>query len=408
VVLAWPALLARAEAAGLPVKVNPARAGLDQARLAPLRAELQKMVDRREIAGAVSVIGRRGQIGSFEVVGLRDVEGGKPMQADTIFRIASMSKIATAVAVMVLAEEGKLSVGDAVARHLPEFRGQQLITSRPGDPITLAPPPREITIEDILTHTSGMSCRLPAGFTDLYEKRNRTLAEGVIAFSQQPLISPPGAVWKYCSPAYDSLGRIIEVASGKPLDVFMHERIFRPLGMTDTTFRPAAEQRRRLAIIYRKQDEGGLAPLPGQGFPAENLRWLSPSGGLFSTAADCARLAQMLLQGGALGGHRVLQAATVHSMASVHFTYKEKVAFTPGLGMGLGVQVVMTPTGVTAMLGPGAFGHGGGYGTQLWVDPAHDMFFVLMIQRTGFGNGDMSEVRKTVQEIGVSAIVPAS
>jgi CubicO group peptidase (beta-lactamase class C family) len=213
-------------------------------------------------------------------------------------------------------------------------------------------------------------------------------------------------VWKYCSPAYDTLGRIVEVASGKAFDVFMKERIFAPLGMTDTTYKPTAEQRKRLATVYEKKGDA-LAVVEGQGFPAENLRWISPSGGIFTTAGDYARLGQMLLDRGRAGGHQLLREATVQKMASVQFTSKEKVGFSPGLGMGLGVQVVMQPTDISAALGKGSFGHGGAYGTQLWVDPVHEMYFLLMVQRAHY-DGDSSAARKLLQEIGVAAILPAS
>jgi CubicO group peptidase (beta-lactamase class C family) len=391
--------------------VNPARAGLEAAKLASLKGELQKLIDQGEIAGAIAVIGRKGTVGVFDVVGQADLAGHKPMRAETMFRIASMTKIATAVAVMMLEDDGKLTVDDPVQKHLPEFRGQKMLKGdaaalAAGGPFSLVDPPRPITIKDLITHTSGMNCRLPAGFADLYGKRDRTLAEGAIAFSQHPLIGPPGVTWKYCSPAYDTLGRIIEVASGKAYDVFMKQRLFVPLGMTDTTFQPSAEQRKRLAVVYEKKGDA-LVVLDGQGNPAENLRWFSPSGGIFTTASDYARLGQMLLDRGRFAGRQLLREATWQKMTSVQFTSKEKVGFSPGLGMGLGVQVVMQPTDITAALGKGSFGHGGAYGTQLWVDPAHEMYFLLMVQRAHY-DGDSSAARKLVQSIGTAAILPAS
>jgi len=391
--------------------VEPVKAGLDPAKLAGLHAALQKYVDDKQIAGAVTVIGRKGHLASFEVVGQRDLEGGKPMEPDTVFRIASMSKISTAVAIMMLEDDGKLSVDDPVEKHLPEFRGQKLIKEiKEGPPatVTLVAPERPITIKDLMTHTSGMNCNLPAGFSDLYGKRNRPLAEAVVGFSQHPLISPPGKVWKYCGPAYDTLGRIVEVASGKKFETFMDERLFRPLGMKDTTFHPTAQQRARLAVIYDK-DGQALKRAERQDFSPENVVYPAASGGLFSTALDYAKLCQMLADRGKAGSKQLLRPETVAKMASVHFTYAEKVGFTPGLGMGLGVQVVMKPLQVTAMLSPGSFGHGGAFGTQAWVDPRNEVYFVLMIQRrnfTEYGNGDMSDMRKTLQEFGEAALAP--
>jgi CubicO group peptidase (beta-lactamase class C family) len=385
--------------------VEPAQAGMDAARLAAVRSEMQRFVDEKKIAGAVTVIGRRDHLASVEVVGFRDVENKLPMQLDTVFRIASMSKIVTAVAVMLLVEDGKLSVDDPVEKHLPEFRGQKLITKIEGDVVTLGVPERPITIKDLMTHTSGMNCGLPAGFADLYNKRNRPLAEAVVAFSQHPLVEPPGKIWRYCGPAYDTLGRIVEVAASQPFEAFLEQRLFGPLGMKDTTFHPSAAQRARLAIIYGN-DKDTIKRAEKQGFPAENVVYPAASGGLYSTALDYARLCQMLAGKGMVAGKPLMRADTVAKMASVHFTYAEKVGFSPGLGMGLGVQVVMTPTEVTAALAPGSFGHGGAFGTQAWIDPKNELYFVLMIQREGFGNGDQSPIRKTLQDIGEAALAP--
>jgi CubicO group peptidase (beta-lactamase class C family) len=284
-----------------------------------------------------------------------------------------------------------------------------MVQNRTGNTVTLVPPPRPITIKDLLTHTSGMKCDLPPGFADLGRKKNRTLDEVVVAHSQQPLETPPGTKWRYCGPGFDTLGRLIEVASGKSFEDFLAERIFKPLGMTDTTFNPTTAQRTRLAGLYKKEGEGlarsdgGQLPPP----PPERLKYPTPAGGLYSTAADQARLYQMLVARGVAGKRRLLSEAAVAKMTKVHFSAPKdvKVGFTPGLGMGLGVQVVMEPTGVTAMLSPGTFGHGGAYGTQAWMDPKQEMFFILMVQRQGFGDGDALEIRKTLQSVGAAAVV---
>jgi CubicO group peptidase (beta-lactamase class C family) len=307
--------------------------------------------------------------------------------------------------VMLLEDDGKLSVDDPVEKYLPELRGQRLVkaSDAKGEVVTLGTPARPVTIKDLMTHTSGMNCSLPAGFADLYARRNRPLAEAVVGFSQQPLVTEPGKVWKYCGPAYDTLGRIIEVVSGQPFEAFMEKRLFRPLGMKDTTFHPTVAQRARVALIYDNESER-IKRTEHQDFSAENIVYPAASGGLFSTALDYGRLMQMLVDRGRAGGKPFLRPETVAKMSSVHFTYAEKVGFTPGLGMGLGVQVVMKPAEVTAMLSPGSFGHGGAFGTQAWVDPKNEMYFVLMIARHGFGNGDQSEMRKTLQEIGEAAL----
>jgi CubicO group peptidase (beta-lactamase class C family) len=385
--------------------VDPVKAGLDPARLAAIHAKMQEFIDARKIAGAITVVGRKDHLASVEVLGMRDVENKKPMELDTVFRIASMSKIVSSVAVMMLEADGKLAAEDPVEKHLPEFRGQKLIKTIAGDTVTLVAPERPITIEDLMTHTSGMNCELPPGFSDTHSRRHRPLSEVIAGISQHPLITPPGKVWKYCGPAFDVLGRLVEVTSGQSFESFLQQRLFRPLGMKDTTFHPTAAMRARLAIIYDNEKET-IHRAPKQGFPAENIVYEAASGGLYSTALDYARLAQLLANRGRFGGKQLLAPAAFEKMTRVHFTYAEKVGFSPGLGMGLGVQVVMKPTEVTAALSPGSFGHGGAYGTQTWIDPKNELFYVLMIQRQGFGNGDQSDIRKALQELGASALVP--
>jgi CubicO group peptidase (beta-lactamase class C family) len=407
-----------------PLPVQPTKAGLDPAKLPALRTELQKFVDDGQIAGAVTVIGRRGHIGSLEVVGFRDLEAKAPMKADTIFRMASMTKIATSVAMMMLDEAGKLSVDDPVEKHLPEFRGQKLLQKLPAKPgekpgdeaFKLIEPARKITIKDLMTHTSGMHCQNPPGFGDLGRKKDRTLAEAVIAFSQQPLDTQPGEIWKYCGTSFDTLGRLVEVVSGKSFEAFLSERVFRPLKMKDTSFRLSSAQWQRLAVNYKRESEAPGAKVvrsesQGPG-PDSKVIYTSPSGGLYSTAGDYAALMQMLLdKGKGPGGRLLLKPETVAKMTSVHFKPPkpgDKVGFSPGLGMGLGVQVVMTPTEVSEALSPGSFGHGGAHGTQAWGDPVTGAYYVLMIQRQGFGNGDQSDVRRALQKLGSAALTPST
>ncbi len=407
-VLALTLSLGALPAAADSSKADARAAGLDPTKLAELRTELSRFVESKQIAGAVTLIGHHGRVGSLETVGYRDLESHAPMKADTVFRIASMTKIATTVGIAMLVDEGKLAVDDPVEKHLPEFRGLKMISKREGDAVTLVDPPRKITLTDLLTHTSGMRCNPPPGFADLGAKKNRTLAEAVVAFSQQPLEGPPGVTWKYCGTAFDTLGRIIEVVSGRPYEDFLAQRLFRPLGMKDTTFRPTAAQLGRLAALYKKESEkpgAGVVRSENQGpKPGDRIVYPTPSGGLFSTAPDYAKLLQMLLDGGMVGKKRLLKAETLADFTKVHFTSKEKVGFSPGLGMGLGVQVVMTPTEVTESLAPGSYGHGGAYGTQAWVDPKNDLVYVLMIQRQGFGNGDQADIRRTFQRIGAAAV----
>jgi CubicO group peptidase (beta-lactamase class C family) len=382
--------------------VSCASARQDDAKLATLRSEFQGYVDRHQTAGTVTLVAHRGKLISLEAVGWQDIEGRIPMKADTIFQIASMTKPVTAMGIAMLEEEGKLSIDDPVEKHLPEFRGQQIIQKKEGASITLGKPSRPITIQDLLTHTSGLRGGPPPGFGDLYAKRNRTLAEATIAISQWPLEFEPGTKWSYCNTGIDTLGRIIEVCSGKSYEAFLEERLFRPLGMKDTFFYPDPARKARVATLYKK-DKDGLARSENFLGDAVGGRFPLPAGGMFSTAPDMLRLYQMVLQKGTADGRRYLTEASVEKMTRNH-TGDLRAGFTDGIVMGLGWQIVGTPTGVTEMLSSGTFGHGGAFGTQGWIDPKKEMIFILMVQRSGFPNGDASDLRRSLQSIAVAAI----
>ena len=374
----------------------------ENTRLAELRSEFQGYVDRQQAAGTVTLVAHKGKVVHLEAVGWQDREAKTPMKTDTIFQIASMTKPITAMAIAMLEEEGKLSIDDPVEKHLPEFRGQQLITKKDGATITLGKPSRPITVKDLLTHTSGMRGGFPAGFGDLYAKRNRTLAEATIAISQWPLEFEPGTKWAYCNSGIDTLGRIVEVCSGKSFEAFLDERLFQPLGMKDTFFYPTPAQKARTATLYKK-DKDGLARSDNFLGDAVNGKFPLPAGGLFSTAPDLVRLYQMMLDRGAADGKRYLGEAGVEKMTRNH-TGDLRAGFTDGVVMGLGWQVVGKPVGVTEMLSPGTYGHGGAFGTQGWIDPAKRTIFILMVQRSGFPNGDASDLRKSLQTIAAAAL----
>jgi CubicO group peptidase (beta-lactamase class C family) len=364
---------------------------------------MQQFVDQGQIAGAVTVVGRHDQVLSYEAVGLRDREARRPMTKDTLFRIASMTKPITAIGVMILAEEGKLSVDDAVEKHLPEFRGLMLAGKSSSGSTTLKPPARKITIRELLTHTSGLPSGLPPDMAELYSKRDRTLSEVIPSIAKRPLEFEPGSRWAYCNLGIDTLGRIIEVASGRSYERFLQERIFAPLGMTDTTFYPDPGQRRRIASLYDAR-EGKLIPAGYQLLgPAENARYPIPAGGLYSTGADLARLYQTMLCGGQFQGARILTEKSVREMTRVQ-TGELTAGFTSGMGFGLGWAVVRQPQGITEMLSSGTFGHGGAFGTQGWIDPEQDLFVVLLIQRVGLPNADGSEMRRELQRLAVAAV----
>jgi CubicO group peptidase (beta-lactamase class C family) len=392
-------------ALALPVLFVPARAAEPAGSLADIRTRMQAFVDQGEIAGAVTVVGRHDAILNVTVVGSSDLEKHTPMTQDSIFRIASMTKPITAIGIMMLVQEGKVSVEDPVEKYLPEFKGQMLVASRDkaAGTETLKKPARPIKVRDLLTHTSGLP-GWPPGLADLYQKRNRSLAEGVIAISQRPLEFEPGSKWAYCNQGIDTLGRIIEVVSGKKYEDFLHDRIFFPLAMTDTIFYPTPAQRERVAITYGKTD-GHLVPAANTvlELPATGARYPVPAGGLYSTAGDLAKLYQLMLNHGTRGNIRFLSEKVIADMTSVQ-TGDLKPGFVDGMGFGFGWGVVRQPQGVTEALSPGSYGHGGAYGTQVWIDPTKDLFTLLLIQRNGLKNADGTEMRRELQALAAAAV----
>jgi len=372
-------------------------------KLAAIAPRMTKFVESGELSGAVCVVGRGHGVIHESAVGLRDIAGNKPMQADTLFRIASMTKPVTAIGIMILADERKLSPDDDVAKHLPEFAGQMLVASQDAETVTLRKPTRPVKLRDLLTHTGGLA-NYPAGLGDVYGKRHRTLAETTLAAALLPLRFEPGTRWSYSNPGIDTLGRVIEVVSGERYEDFLQKRLFDPLGMKDTTFYPTPEQLSRLAVTYGKGPDGKLVD---SGFYLVGLpqapKHPIPAGGLVSCGRDLARLYQMMLNNGRWNGTQVLSEKAVAEMTRLQ-TGDLKTGFVDGMGFGFGWAVVREPKGVTAMLSPGSYGHGGAFGTQGWIDPKHDLFVILLIQRTGLANSDASPMRQALQELAVQAV----
>jgi CubicO group peptidase (beta-lactamase class C family) len=377
--------------------VFAAACGLQAQDRKTVRQSLETFVKDGSLAGAVAIHYRDGKVVSRDAPGFQDLESKMPMSESSLFWIASMTKPITAIAVMMLQEEGKLSIDDPAAKYLPEFRGQMLVQEKTGDRTVLVKPAQTVTIKHLLTHTSGLVGSSPLDSA----AEVPTLKEAVIGYGLSPLQFEPGSKWAYCNPGINTLGRIVEVVSGETYADFLKKRIFDPLQMTDTTFWPDEAQRARIATSYKPKADGkGLEPAP--------VRYLTPpylaqksaplaAGGLFSTADDLLKLYTMLLNGGEAGGKRFLSIETLRLMTQNH-TGTLKAAFTEGMGMGLGFQVVREPVGVTAMLSPGTYGHGGAHGTQGWIDPERKAIYILMIQRAGLPNGDASPMRQAFQE----------
>lgn len=384
--------------------VASAQQPADPAKLAAIAPAMQAFVDSGDLAGAVTVVGRKGGVVHHEAVGFRDLGAKDEMKKDALFRIASMTKPITAIGVMILADEGKLSPDDDVAKHLPEFGDQRLNQTSDGSE-ERKKPKRPVKLRDLLTHTSGVS-DYPVGVIDVYSKRNRTLAETALATALQPLKFEPGTKWAYSNPGIDTLGRVIEVASGEKYEDFLKKRVFDPLGMADTAFYPTPEQVKRLAVTYDRKKDGPLTPAGFSliGLPT-NPKHPIPAGGLVSSGADYARLCRMMLNKGELDGKRVLSEKAVAEMTRTQ-TDGIPTGFVDGMSFGYGWAVVKEPKGVTAAVSAGTFGHGGAFGTQAWVDPKQDLFVILLIQRTGLPNADASPMRQKLQELAAAAVKP--
>lgn len=380
-------------------------ADLDKRKLDAIRPGLTRYVEDRTIAGVVTVVGTS-TVSHTHVLGSLRLDPNEAMPANALFRIASMTKPITAVGIMILSDEGKLNVNDPVEKHLPEFKGQMMVATRSKekDVVVLKKPARPITLRDLLTHTSGLPFYTP-GLSDIYTKRNRTLAESVLALGQTALEFEPGSRWAYCNSGIDTLGRVIEVVSGEGYESFLAKRIFEPLGMTDTTFAPNKEQLGRLAGLYESRD-GKLVRAPDRLIgPGIDSKHPIPAGGLYSTGKDVARFYQMMLVGGKMDGKQIVSRDAIKVMTSTQ-TGALITGFTDGMSFGYGFAVVKEPKGVTGMLSPGSYGHGGAFGTQSWADPKKDLFVVLLIQRVGLKNADASDMRRDLQQIAVEALVP--
>ncbi|HRE80310.1 MAG TPA: serine hydrolase domain-containing protein [Opitutaceae bacterium] len=378
------------------IVLGVARAASETPQLPGVSERMQRFIDAREVAGAVTVVVDRDGYQHFATHGYADLETQRVMRADTLFWIASMSKPVTAAAVLRLQDEGKLNVNDLVERYLPEFAS---LTTPSGQPARL-------TLAQLLSHTSGL-----AESSGQSAVKAVTLADLIPQFVASPTLFEPGTRWKYSQSSINTAARIVEVVSGRPFDVYLNEQFFGPLGMKDTTFYPTAEQRARLVTAYRKDAATNeLKASPPRIDIHVRERPPLGNGGLFSTAQDYARFCRMLLNEGSLEGRNYLKPETVRQMRTI-VTGDLVAGFLPGApghGWGLGCGVVREPQGVTAMLSPGTFGHGGAWGTQAWIDPVKGVAYLLMVQRTNFGNSDASEVRKGFQEAAASALTPLS
>jgi CubicO group peptidase (beta-lactamase class C family) len=396
-----------AGAQGLPRAKTPEEVGLSAERLKRISAGFQADVDKGAIPGAVVMIVRKGKVAYFEAIGYQDREQKIPMKRDSIFRIASMSKPFTSLAIMMLAEEGKIQLFEPASRYLPEFKDLKVGVEKT-DPATgqkeliLVAPDREMTVQDLMRHTSGITYGIfgKSMVKDLYSKTkegnpfdfsfNQTNAEMVTKLSKLPLATQPGTTWEY-SQSTDVLGRIVEVVSGLELDAFIAERISKPLKLSDTGFWAEGEKQAGRVAEPQIVPATGKRPLM---IPeaTKRPRWISAGGGMLSTAADYARFCQMFLNKGILDSVRLVAPKTVDLMASNHLPPGTRIAPgawaqfvgslpSPEMGQGFGLGFcVRTESGLNPS--PGSVGDyywAGANGTYFWIDPKEQLVAVLMM-----------------------------
>jgi CubicO group peptidase (beta-lactamase class C family) len=364
---------------------------------------MKAFTDDRTVAGVVTLIAHKDKIVQHEAVGMADIEAGHPMQKDTIFQIMSMTKPVTGLGIMMLAEEGKLTLRDPIDRILPEFHDQRVATNTGPDSGRLGALLRPITVADLMTHTSGMPDSPPNEIKGYSQQMNVPLAEVVRVFARQPLLFQPGTKWSYSSPGIDILGRIIEVCSGQKYEDFIQQRILTPLGMKDSFFYPKPEQIARIAMVYENHN-GKLTPSPGTilgGDPAAHRKgavYPAPSWGLYSTAEDLQHFYQMMVNGGTLNGHRYLSKFSVNLMTEIHTGEIIPSGWLGGGAYGLTWEVVKDPWGELVGHTKGTYGHGGAFGTQGWIDPSNGLIRIMLIQRSNGGSDSLRNTFMTMAE----------
>lgn len=379
-------------AAELP-RADPAAVGMSAEKIKKLAPALQKLVDEGKIPGAVALVARHGKVVKIATLGYQDIENKKPMTEETIFALASMTKPITCVAVMMLVEQGRLGLDDAVGKYLSELDGLLVLGDARQDTATkvaTVAAKRPVTIRHLLTHTSGISYGV-LGSTDerlkreyLREKvvgpRHATTAVLVARLGKVPLAHQPGEAWTYGF-SHDVLARVVEVVSGQTFDRYLEKTLFTPLNMHDTSFLVPKVKRERVAVIYDAGEGGRLKPLPRE---FGSATYFGGGYGLFSTARDYARFAQMLLNGGTLDSLRVLKATTVAAMTSNQIGELESF---PGRKYGFGFGLAYNAANGQPVLE--RYYGGGAYSTDFWVIPRRELILVLMTQvvPTGHGNG---------------------
>ena len=371
-------------------KSRPEKVGFSSERLERIAPVLQKYIDNENAPGIITAVARRGKIVHFECFGEKDMDKDAPMTPDTIFRIYSMSKPITSVAVLILFEEGHFFLDDPVEKYIPELKDIQVFEKETEDGLQLVKPKHKMTIRHLLTHTSGLIYGWGDTPVDKVYKELKIFDEllgthnNLHAFIKKivktPLLFHPGDQWHY-GVSTDVLGYLVEKVSGMPFEDFLKQRIFEPLGMDDTGFSVPPENADRLAALYQPKEDGAGLEIAKDLLAMSNnpleFGW-SGGGGLVSTTSDYLRFAQMLLNKGELNGKRILGSKTVELMASNHLS--DKIMENRNDGFGLGVSVKLDSANRRGYKSAGTFGWGGAAATNFWIDPEEELVCVLMTQ----------------------------
>ncbi len=374
---------------------KPETVGLSSERLERIGTAVQHGIDDKRIAGAVTLVARRGHVVWFKSQGMADLEAGKPMRSDTMFRICSMTKPVTSLAVMMLYEEGHFLLDDPISAYLPEFKNPKMLVKRASGESYSIPAVREITIRDLLRHTSGLTYHWNTDLGPIYKAANvahgllpydGTIEDSVKHLAGVPLLFNPGERWEY-SLGVDVLGRLVEVVSGKPLDEFFRTHIFEPLGMKDTYFYLPDNKRERLATVYTYYAGKGLNRFPdtpitegsfvySADYPYHGPKKLFSGGaGLVSTVADYTRFCQMMLDGGKVSNAHVLSRKSIELMTGDQLG---KISPEQAFGLGFGVDGVKAP--LSELGSPGEYNWGGFFYTAFSIDPKEQMIVIFMAQ----------------------------
>ena len=383
---------------------SPESVGFSADGLKTLQRTMRGLVDEGKLAGVTTLVARHGKVVYLDAYGVQDLATKTPVTRDTIFRIASMTKPIVGVAMMMLWEQGKWTLDDPVAKHIPEFAGLKVAT-----PNGEVPQTRPMTLRQLMSHTAGFD--VTAGYAKA-GLRDSDLQGMINKLAKLPLSTQPGTAWQY-GPSVDIQGYLVEKFSGQPLDVFLRTRIFEPLGMKDTGFWMDASKADRITQIFTYDAQKQLIAAPAAVNATVKPMFLSGSGGLLSTTEDYFKFAQMVLNGGQANGKRFLKASTVELMRTNVLAEGVMVgnstASQPGIGFGLDFAIVMDPASAQTPTGKNTFYWNGAFGTWFWIDPTNDVVVVGMIQNVGGGapppSGNTPQVRPLSRQLVYQALV---